>query len=139
MERKSMSKIIIFMLDGEASPTFVLHLWIWLAALWSQLDWNNCGVFDPSKHTHCKTSRECAHARHDIRSLATNHAIVRAYFYSTSNSANGTHGEKGKVTYDSTRNGIVWEILPAMEDGRFAFHSIICPVCSTDSSLAYLS
>jgi len=24
-------------------------------------------------------------------------------------------------------NGIVWKILPAMEDGRFAFHSIVCP------------
>jgi len=24
-------------------------------------------------------------------------------------------------------NGIVWEILPAMEDGRFTFHSIVCP------------
>jgi len=26
-------------------------------------------------------------------------------------------------------NGIVWKILPAMEDGRFTFHSVICPVC----------
>jgi len=24
-------------------------------------------------------------------------------------------------------NGIVWKILPAMEDGRFTFHSIVCP------------
>jgi len=24
-------------------------------------------------------------------------------------------------------NGIVLKILPAMEDGRFAFHSIVCP------------
>jgi len=24
-------------------------------------------------------------------------------------------------------NGIVWKILPAMEDGRFTFDSIVCP------------
>ena len=24
-------------------------------------------------------------------------------------------------------NGIIWKILPAMEDGRFTFHSIVCP------------
>jgi len=24
-------------------------------------------------------------------------------------------------------NGIVWKILVAMEDGRFTFHSIVCP------------
>jgi len=102
MERKIMSKFIIFTLDGEASPIFVLHLQIWVTALWSQLDWNNCGVFDASTHTNYKTSRECAHPRQDIRSLATNHAIVREYFYSTSNNANGTHETKGKVTFDST-------------------------------------
>jgi len=55
MERKSMSKIIIFTVDGEASLIFVLHLEIWVKALWSQVDWNNCGGFDPSTHTHYKT------------------------------------------------------------------------------------
>jgi len=24
---------------------------------------------------------------------------------------------------------IVWNILPATEDGRFTFHSIVCPAC----------
>jgi len=63
MERKSMSKIIIFTLDGEASPIFVLQLEVWVTALWSQADWHSCGVFDPSTHTHCKTSREWANPR----------------------------------------------------------------------------
>jgi len=71
-----MSNIIIFTVDGEASPIFVLHLEIWVTALWSQVDWNNCGVFDPRTHTHYKTSRECSNPTSDIRSLATNHAIV---------------------------------------------------------------
>jgi len=31
--------------------------------------------------------------------LATNHAIVRAYFYSTSNNAGGTHERTRKLTY----------------------------------------
>ena len=53
-----MPKIIIFTLDGEASPIFALHLEILVTALWSQVDWNICGVFDPSTHTHYKTSRE---------------------------------------------------------------------------------
>ena len=28
-------------------------------------------------------------------------------------------------------NGIVWKILPAIEDGRFTFHSIVCPAGHT--------
>ena len=64
-----------------------------------------CGAFGPSTHTHYKTSRECAKPRSDIRSLATNHAIVRAHFYSTSSNANGTHERNGKITYDSTSIG----------------------------------
>jgi len=30
-------------------------------------------------------------------------------------------------------NGIVWKILPAMEDGIFTFHSIVCPACGERS------
>jgi len=63
MERKSMSYIIIYTLDGEASPIFVLHLEIWVTALWIQVDWSSCGVFDPSTHTHCKTSRKRGNPR----------------------------------------------------------------------------
>jgi len=58
-----MSKIIIFTRDCEASPIFVLHLGILVTALWNQVDWNSCGVFDPSTYTHYKTSRECANSR----------------------------------------------------------------------------
>jgi len=58
-----MSKIIIFTLDGEASAIFVLHLEILVIALWNQVDWNSCGVFDRSTHTHYKTPRECANPR----------------------------------------------------------------------------
>jgi len=58
MERKSMSKIIIFTLDGEASPIFLLHWEIWVTALWSQIDWNSYGVFDPSTHTRYQARRQ---------------------------------------------------------------------------------
>jgi len=63
MERNSVSNIIIFTLDGEASPILVLHVEISVTALWSQVDCNSCEVIDPSTHTHCKTSRECANPR----------------------------------------------------------------------------
>jgi len=48
---------------------------------WKELqDVGGCGVFGSSTHTHYKTSRERVNLRSDIRSLATNHAIVRANF-----------------------------------------------------------
>jgi len=58
-----MSKIIIFTVDGEASLIFVLHLEVWVTALWSQVDCNSCGVFDPSTHTYYKTSRNRGNPR----------------------------------------------------------------------------